>query len=108
MYRRQRKIEIAQHACADGRGYEEEFPEIVESARLLQLFSDGKTLLQTNNSNGTERKSFYQEKAIWPMHLFKMFDYDFIEGNANATLQNPNTIVLNEAIAKKLLVTSLH
>ncbi|HNP22259.1 MAG TPA: ABC transporter permease [Panacibacter sp.] len=80
-----------------------EFPEIVESARLLQLFSDGKTLLQTNNSNGTERKSFYQEKGYMAdASFFKMFDYDFIEGNANATLQNPNTIVLNEAIAKKL------
>lgn len=80
-----------------------EFPEVTESARLLQLFSDGKTLLQTNNNNGTERKSFYQEKGyMTDASFFKIFDYDFIEGNANSALENPNTIVLSEAVAKKL------
>lgn len=80
-----------------------EFPEVVESTRLLGLFADGKTLLQTTNSDGTDRKSFYEDKGYMAdASFFKMFDYDFIEGSSGSTLESPNTIVLSEAIAKKL------
>ena len=34
--------------------------------------------------------------------VFKIFKYDFIEGNANTALVEPNTVVLSATLATKL------
>jgi len=34
--------------------------------------------------------------------FFRMFTYNFIEGNAATALNNPKTVVLSEEIAQKL------
>jgi putative ABC transport system permease protein len=79
-----------------------EFPEIEESARILQLFGEDKTLLQYSLNNG-EAKSFYETKgfAADPT-FFRLFSYHFIEGNPQSCLDAANTVVINEEIAKKL------
>lgn len=79
-----------------------EFPEIEETARLVSLFTEDKTLLQVRDGNA-QVKSFYERKGfLADASFFRLFTYEFIEGNPNAALEEPNTIVLNEEISKKL------
>ncbi|MBV9962424.1 MAG: ABC transporter permease, partial [Parafilimonas sp.] len=78
------------------------FPEIDQTARLAPLFAEDKTLLQYNDKNGGVR-SFYETKGyLADSTFFRMFTYDFIEGNAANALNNPNTVVLSDEIAKKI------
>jgi putative ABC transport system permease protein len=77
------------------------FPEIEQTTRLAGLFSEDKTLLQYNEPNGAS-KSFYETKGfLADSTFFRMFTYNFVEGNAAAALSNPNTVVLSDDIAKK-------
>ncbi len=78
------------------------FPEIVQTARLAALFGEDKTLLQYNEKSGAS-KSFYETKGfLADSTFFRMFTYNFIEGNAITALNNPNTVVLSDEIAKKI------
>src|SRR5882724_572720 len=78
------------------------FPEIKETARLAGLFAEDKTLFQYTEKNG-QLKSFYQEKGyLADSTFFRIFTYNFIEGDPNNALNNPNTIVLSEEIARKI------
>jgi putative ABC transport system permease protein len=79
----------------------QEFPEIKETARLMALFAEDKTLLQYKERN-TASKSFYERKGYMAdASFFKIFTYNFIEGDAATALKEPNTIVLSKEIAKK-------
>jgi putative ABC transport system permease protein len=80
----------------------QEFPEIEETTRLLQLFAEDKTLLQYKPEIG-ETKSFYETRGFAAdSTFFRLFSYQFLEGNPRTCLDAPNTVVLNEEIAKKL------
>ncbi len=80
----------------------QEFPEIQETTRILGLFSEDKTLLQYKQNNG-DLKSFYETKGfLADSTFFRLFTYHFIEGDAVTALNNPNTVVLSEEIAKKM------
>src|SRR3954451_12811250 len=62
------------------------FPEIEQTTRLAPLFSEDKTLLQYNKNAG-EQKSFYETKGyLADSTFFRMFTYNFIEGNAATAL----------------------
>jgi putative ABC transport system permease protein len=77
------------------------FPEIEQTTRLAGLFSEDKTLMQYNEPNGAS-KSFYETGGfLADSTFFRMFTYNFIEGNASSALSNPNTVVLSDEIAKK-------
>src|SRR6266487_3754278 len=78
-----------------------EFPEIKETARLMALFAEDKTLLQYKEGNAAP-KSFYETKGyVADASFFNLFTYHFIEGDATTALKDPNTIVLSEEVAKK-------
>jgi putative ABC transport system permease protein len=80
----------------------QEFPEIEEAGRIMALFSEDKTLLQYKNANA-EPKSFYETKGFMAdASFFKLFTYNFIEGDRVTALKAPNTIVLSEDISRKL------
>jgi putative ABC transport system permease protein len=80
----------------------QEFPEIAETARILTLFAEDKTILQYRPASGDPR-SFYETKGyVVDSTFFRLFDYHFSEGNSFSCLDAPNTIVLSEEIAKKL------
>lgn len=80
----------------------QEYPEIEETARILQLFAEDKTLLQFKPEN-QETKSFYETKGFAAdSTFFRLFSYQFIEGNPLTCLDAPNTVVINEEIARKL------
>ncbi len=88
--------------AAMGEMLKQNFPEIQQTTRLSRLFSEDKTLLQYTTKNG-ETKSFYETKGLMAdSTYFRMFTYNFVEGNPVTALDNPNTIVLNEEIAKKI------
>src|SRR2546421_6715227 len=79
----------------------QEYPEISETARLMALFTEDKTLLQYKTPNASP-KSFYESKGFMAdASFFKLFTYQFIEGDAASALKEPNTIVLSEEIATK-------
>ena len=78
------------------------FPEIEKSTRLLKTFSDDKTLLQFQDKDG-KVKSFNETKGfLADSTFFQILTYDFIEGNPETALMNPNSLVLSEEIAKKI------
>src|SRR5689334_14498280 len=62
------------------------FPEIEQTTRLGALYAEDKTLLQYHEKNGSSR-SFYETKGFMAdSTFFRMFTYDFIEGNATTAL----------------------
>src|SRR5262249_5341972 len=59
----------------------QEFPEIEQTARLMPLFTEDKTLLQYTG-NKADPKSFYESKGVMAdASFFSLFSYDFIEGD---------------------------
>jgi len=81
---------------------QQEFPEIEQTARLMSLFADDKTLLQFNEPSGSVR-SFYETKGyLADSSFFKVLTYSFKEGNPATALTEPNSVVLSEEIAQKL------
>ena len=79
-----------------------EYPEIEQTTRLLALFNEDKTLLQYNEKNAAPQ-SFYETKGyIADSAFFRVFTYDFLEGNPATALNEPRTVVLSEEIARKI------
>ena len=79
-----------------------EYPEIEQTTRLLALFNEDKTLLQYNEKNAAPH-SFYETKGyIADSSFFRVFTYDFLEGNPATALNEPRTVVLSEEIARKI------
>src|SRR5690242_19644216 len=86
--------------AAMGGMMQDAFPEIKQVARLTGLYAEDKTLLQYDEKNGNV-KSLYETKGfLADSTFFRMFTYNFIEGDPNTALDNPNTVVLSEEIAK--------
>jgi putative ABC transport system permease protein len=80
----------------------QEFPEIAASTRLLNLFTDDVNLVQYTPAGG-DKKSFLEGHGfLTDSSFFKIFTYNFIEGNANIALANPNSAVISETMAKKI------
>ena len=78
------------------------FPQIQQTTRMVRLFAEDKTLLQYTPQNGAI-KSFYETKGyVADSTFFRMFTYHFIEGNPATALSGPNSVVLDEEIAKKI------
>ncbi|GAB4021875.1 ABC transporter permease [Spirosoma koreense] len=79
-----------------------EFPEIDQVARLWSNIIDDKALLQVREG-GKAVKSFYETKGYQvDSTFFELFSYQFTEGNARTALVDRNSVVLSEAIARKL------
>ncbi len=85
-----------------GAALQQDFPAVQQSVRLMSLFAEDKTLIQYNIKSG-QTKSFYETRGfLTDSTFFRMFTYNFIEGNAANALNEPRTAVLSEEIAKKL------
>ncbi|MBO0937450.1 ABC transporter permease [Fibrella sp. HMF5335] len=80
---------------------QQEYPEIASTTRIINLFGDDKTLLRANLPGKTA--VFYEQKGyLADPTFFSFFRYDFVEGNGQQALTNPNSVVLSETIARKL------
>ncbi|GAB3643470.1 ABC transporter permease [Spirosoma arcticum] len=79
-----------------------EYPEISSVTRLVGLFVDDKTLLRYD-AGANKSRVFYETKGyLADPTFFSFFSYDFIEGDGEQALKNPNALVLSEEIARKL------
>jgi len=83
-----------------------EFPEVEGFTRIQSLLFEDKTLLQYKDpgaSGSPTPLSFYETKGmIADSSFFRLFKYDFIEGDPQSALLDPSTVVLSEEIAHKL------
>ncbi len=74
----------------------EEFPEVIEYARIGRFSWDPKTMVQYNN------QSFYEKHFLLAdPTLFKIFDFKFVEGNPETALSSTNSVVITESNARK-------
>ena len=78
------------------------FPEIKETARLMPLFAEDKTLLQYKRANEIPNSVYETSGYMTEASFFKLFTYDFIEGDTATALKDPNTMVLSEETARKI------
>ena len=79
-----------------------EFPEILETTRLMALFAEDKTLLQYQTAGGAPA-SFYETKGyIADSTFFRLFDYQFIEGDPAHCLDNANTSCIKRRDREKV------
>ena len=79
-----------------------EFPEIEKTTRSQFVFEGDKTLLRSLE-NGAVQKAFNERKGYFAdSTYFELFQYQFLEGNPSKALNEPQTVVLSEDIARKL------
>ncbi|MCU0447078.1 MAG: ABC transporter permease [Microscillaceae bacterium] len=74
-----------------------DFPEIQQVTRVLGLFGVNKSIFTYEEKRFFEEKGFYVDSTF-----FQIFKYEFLSGNAQTALNEPNTIVITENIAQKL------
>jgi len=95
--------------CTPGLGpaLKEEFPEIAEFARLLNLSADSNTVSRTvgteDNSESADRTIAFFERRIFfadPSFL-RIFSFPLILGDVRTVLEEPDTAVLTESTARK-------
>ncbi|HTI10235.1 MAG TPA: ABC transporter permease [Puia sp.] len=80
----------------------QDFPEVKETVRLIRLFAEDKTLFQYTVP-GLGLTSFYETKGfLADPSFFRMFTYNFIEGDPSSALDNPNSIVISKEIAERI------
>jgi len=78
-----------------GRALGEEFPEVVEAARLYSLFN-------INILVKTERKTFFEPRHILAdPSFFRIFSFPVIYGNPETLFPHPNSVVISDMAAQK-------
>ena len=71
----------------------EDYPEVEHSVRFIDV---GRELFKY------EDKEFYEESFFFvDSNVFDVFSYEFIKGNPEGSLLEPNTIVITETVAAK-------
>jgi len=85
----------------------EDFPEVIEAARLVYMGAGTEELIRATGTN----EGFYEPRGyLADATIFAIFNYKFLEGNPNTALVEPNTVVLSSSLSKKLFgsVPALH
>lgn len=76
-----------------GEAMEDQFPEVVNKVRML---TQGRQLVNY------EQQGFYTENfAYAESSLFEIFDFKLINGDTEAALSAPNSVVFTESMAKR-------
>ncbi|RYU97571.1 ABC transporter permease [Emticicia agri] len=71
-------------------------PEVVDYARISQSFQNDLVIKSDENHQFFERKFYFSEPS-----LFNLFSIELLQGNKGTVLSEPNTVVLNEEMARK-------
>ena len=77
----------------------QDFPQVEEYARIYNW--GGKKLVKKENNFNTEMETAYVDSTF-----FKVFTFKTVAGNTNKVLNEPNTVVITESIAKKYFNTA--
>lgn len=73
-----------------------DYPHLIESQARLFNFQDPQHSLKYKEKIFNESGLFLADSSF-----FHLFDFELVKGNRSEVLKNPNTIVLNETLAKK-------
>jgi putative ABC transport system permease protein len=73
----------------------QDYPEVESFARFIA--SGYGAILTYNNQAHNEKKVLYAEPSF-----LKMFSFPLVKGDAKTALSQPNTIVISEAVARKI------
>ena len=73
-----------------------EYPQIEEATRVLSFPTDDRLI-----SDGGEKKFFEKEYYRVDPNFFRVFPYKALAGNLDNALAEPNTIVIDQTMAKK-------
>ncbi|MEP6748022.1 MAG: ABC transporter permease, partial [Bacteroidota bacterium] len=76
-----------------GPALKKDYPEVEEMTRFV---GNGKTMYKNGQVKFYEDKVFYTDSTV-----FKIFTCQFIEGNPQTALVQPNSIVLSQTLAEK-------
>lgn len=80
---------------------QQEFAAIEKTTRLVTGFDQNKTLVRSLE-NGAIQKAFYEKKGYFAdSTYFELFDYEFVEGDPLKALNEPQTVVISEELARK-------
>lgn len=79
----------------------EDFPEVEIATRAVSHPALEQNLIRFQDRVFYERKGYYVDSTF-----FRMFDYHFLEGQPETALDQPNTVVISEQLAKKIFDTS--
>ncbi len=79
-----------------GPGLKDEFPAVKSFTRLIPIRNTVK--LATENNNIFEVEEAYTADTS----VFNIFTFNFIYGDASQALRNPNEIVINKSLSKKI------
>lgn len=81
----------------------QDFPEVMAATRIQYFRDQGDYLL---NLPGNDN-SFYEPKGyLADSTFFQVFDYKFLEGSPLHSLDEPYTVILSSAVARKLFGTA--
>jgi putative ABC transport system permease protein len=83
---------------------EKDFPEIQQTTRILtfSFFGEYKTLLQYTRPDGTVNEFEQPKGAAADNNFLTLFHYTLTEGDINNAIDQPNTVVISQTVAKKL------
>ncbi len=74
-----------------------ENPEVVQAARMNPISPQGGMRFTLNQVDYFQENVYTADSTV-----FELFDYDFVAGDPKTALEAPNSIVINESMAKKI------
>ncbi len=74
-----------------------ENPEVVQAARLRRMGGQGNMLFEYNQVDYFQYNVYAADSTV-----FELFDYEFVAGNPETALEAPNSIVINQSMARKI------
>ena len=79
----------------------QDFPEVEDVTRLLKFPGMEKVLFKYQQKGNA--KNFYEKDGYYvDSTFFELFTYSFTKGNPQTALNEPNSMVISEVVAKKL------
>lgn len=75
--------------------FQEEFPEILASARVHRPLT-GEVMIRANNKSMYESRFVYGDPA-----LLEIFSFPMVQGTIAQALQSPNAVIISESTAKR-------
>lgn len=91
-------LEVAISPAPVAPALEEAFPEIAHTTRLWPVTS---VMMQADDRKFEEKIGFYTEPSF-----FEVFDFKLLKGDAKTALEQPNGVILTEALAMKYFGTT--
>jgi putative ABC transport system permease protein len=79
-----------------GPAAQSEIPDIENMTRFVMSGMSGQLLIGRNEQRFYEPNGFYTDASV-----FKIFDYEWIEGDPESALTQPNTMVVTRSFAKR-------